>query len=83
MTAGVLPAGRSGRWAGNDPVRLHAWLSRRSRTWVLSHGKLCRVIDRDKSPGPPRFAWAVALICFGAALLLVAILLYASHPEWF
>jgi hypothetical protein len=50
---------------------------------VFNRGKLCRVIDRDKPPGPPRFAWAVALICFGAALLLVAILLYASHPEWF
>jgi hypothetical protein len=37
----------------------------------------------DKSPGRPRYAWAVALMCFGVAMIIVAALLYATHPEWF
>jgi hypothetical protein len=41
------------------------------------------VSDRGRPTGPPKFAWAVAVMCFGAALILVAVLLYATHPEWF
>jgi hypothetical protein len=27
--------------------------------------------------------WLIALMCFGLALVVLAILLYANHPEWF
>ena len=39
--------------------------------------------DENRRRQPPPYAWAVALVCFGAAFVLIAILLYASHPEWF
>ena len=52
-------------------------------TTACRHGKLARVTDRGRPPGPPKFAWAVASMCFGVALILVALLLYATHPEWF
>lgn len=39
--------------------------------------------NNGRPPSPPRFAWAVAMVCFGVALILVAVLLYATHPEWF
>jgi hypothetical protein len=64
----------------NGDIRLQAasLLPRTRSAW-----EALRVTDGSKPPGPPRFAWAVAFVCFGAALLLIAILLYASHPEWF
>jgi hypothetical protein len=39
--------------------------------------------NRSGPQGPPRYGWAVALICFGGALVIIALLLYVTHPEWF
>ena len=49
----------------------------------LLRGKLARVTNGGRPPGPPRFAWAVASVCLGGALILIALMLYLTHPEWF
>ena len=57
----------------------------------MSHSDVPRVfrsscktlVMTEGHSGPPRYAWAVAIMCFGAAMVLVAVLLYVSHPQWF
>lgn len=65
-------------------MRLVIETSPHAPTFTRVHGTLSPVSDRDKVPGgPPPYGWAVAILCFGVALVLIAVLLYATHPEWF